>query len=120
MRLTIPSLALAATLAMTLAACSEPAPPAAAPAAAADTPQGRAAFQLRSRLGGEPVLTDLRQGTDDGKAVLCGQAAVAGAAPTPFVLRGGFLVLPADSSPEQFATLQGFCTEAVTGQGRGP
>ena len=120
MRFSIQSLALAATLAMTLAACGETPPPAAAPAPPADTPQARASFQLRSRMGGEPVLTDLRQGTDDGKAVLCGQAAVAGAAPTPFVLRGGFLVLPADSSPEQFATLQAFCTEAVTGQGRGP
>ena len=101
------------TLAVSLAACGEQTPPAAAPAPIVDTPQSRATFQLRSRLGAEPVLTGLRQGTDDGKAVLCGEATVAGAAPTPFVLRGGYLVLPGDGSPEQFAILQAMCTEAA-------
>ena len=101
------------TLAVSLAACGEQAPPAAGPAPTVDTPRSRATFQLRSRLGAEPALTGLRQGTDDGKAVLCGEATVAGAVPTPFVLRGGYLVLPGDGSPEQFAILQAMCTQAA-------
>lgn len=111
MRLAMLWLALAATL----SGCGEAAAPVTAdpPGATPDTPRTRATFQLRARLGGEPVLSDLRQGTDAGKAVLCGQASVAGAAPTPFVLRGGYLVLPGDGSPEQFATLQAMCTEAA-------
>lgn len=113
MRLTMLGQMLAATLAAALAACDGPSAPTAAPAPTVDTPQARAMFQLRSRLGAEPVLTGLRQGTDDGKAVLCGEATVAGATPTPFVLRGGYLVLPGDGSPEQFAILQAMCTEAV-------
>lgn len=99
-------------LAAALGACdAPPAPDRPAAPPPADTPRARAVFQLQARLGGEPELSGLRQGSDDGKAVLCGEAATAGGPPTPFVLRGGYLVLPGDGSPEQFATLQAMCTE---------
>lgn len=99
-------------LTATLAACGEAAAPArVARETPADTPRTRAEFQLRARLGGEPVLSNLRQGTNDGKAVLCGEASLAGGPSTPFVMRGGYLVLPQDGSPEQFATLQAMCIE---------
>ena len=48
----------------------------------------------------------------EGKAVLCGDATVGDGTATPFVMRGGYLVLPADASPDQFATLQAMCTES--------
>jgi len=103
-------------LAMLLAACgSPPAPVKAAPPA--DSPRARATLQLRARLGSDPSLTRLRHGTNEGKAVLCGEAAAPGAPPTPFVMRGGFLVLPGDAAPSQFATLQSFCTQDGPGEG---
>jgi len=112
MRKMAPGLGLGLGLAVALCACGEPPAPARpATPPPADTPVSRATFQLRARLGGEPVLTRLRQGSDDGKTVLCGEASTPGGASTPFVLRGGYLVLPADGSPEQFATLQAMCVE---------
>ena len=104
-------------LAMLLAACGETpaAPQSANPAAAVSAPSdpdvARAVLQLKARMAGEPVLSNLRHGTNEGKAVLCGEASAPGAPPTPFVLRGGYLVLPGDGAPSQFATLQSFCTE---------
>lgn len=102
-------------LAAGLAACGEAAAPgaASAPVQPDDTPRGRAALRLQARLGADPVLSNLRQGTNEGKAVLCGDATAGGGAATPFVMRGGYLVLPADASPDQFATLQAMCTEAA-------
>lgn len=98
------------SLALVVAACSPPAPePADAPAPAADTPRARAKFQLEGRLNGPVTLESLRQGTEDGKPVLCGEA-VSGGRRTAFALRNGFLVLPEDASPEQFAALQAACT----------
>ena len=99
-------------LAMLLAACEAPSPqvPETQPSTA-DTPRARALVQLRSRLGADPALTNLRQGTHEGKAVLCGDATVGDGTATPFVMRGGYLVLPVDASPDQFATLQAMCTE---------
>jgi hypothetical protein len=104
------------SLAIVLGACDAPAsrvPSGPPPPPAPDSSQVRAISQLRARLGAEPVVSNLRQGTNDGKAVLCGEAATAGARPAPFVMRGGYLVLPQDSSPDQFATLQAMCTEAA-------
>lgn len=104
-------------LAVLLGACGQPAVPpqsatASAPVSAPSDPQqARALLQLKARIGAEPVLSNLRHGTNDGKAVLCGDATAPGAPPTPFVLRGGYLVLPGDGAPSQFATLQSFCTE---------
>jgi hypothetical protein len=91
-------------------------PPPVAAAAPANPQVVRAVTQLEARLGEPPVLSDLRHGTNDGKAVLCGEAATRAEPPTPFVMRGGYLVLPVDGSPEQFATLRSFCT----GEGPGP
>lgn len=105
-------------LAMLLAACGQPPAPV-KDAPPADSPQARASLQLRARLGGDPDLTGLRHGINEGKDVLCGEASVRGAPPTPFVMRGGFLVLPGDASPDQFATLQSFCTDDGAGAGQG-
>lgn len=107
-------------LAVLLAGCGQPAGPSPGkgdtPARPAGDPRARAALQLRARLGAEPVFSRLRHGTNDGKAVLCGDASAQGGPATPFVMRGGYLVLPRDASPEQFATLQSFCTEDGPGE----
>jgi hypothetical protein len=95
-----------------LAACDGPPTPArqSPSPGPANAQTARARLQLEARLGGPVRLTGLRHGANEDKAVLCGQAVVGAAAPTPFVMRGGYVVLPADASPEQFATLQSFCT----------
>jgi hypothetical protein len=96
-----------------LSGCGGPeSTPESAPATPANPDEARAVTQLTARLGGAPTLSRLRRGTDDGKPVLCGEALVADHdAPTPFVLRNGYLVLPADASPAQFAALEAACTQ---------
>ena len=80
-------------------------------APAPDSLEGRAKRQLESRLGADVALSDLRTGTEGDKPILCGQASVGGAAPRPFALRNGFLILPEDAGPAAFAQLQSACTE---------
>ena len=77
---------------------------------AADSLEGRAKRQIEARLGGEATLSELRQGTEGDKPILCGQVSIGGAAPRPFALRNGFLILPEDAGAAAFAQLQSACT----------
>ncbi|HYE42034.1 MAG TPA: hypothetical protein VEA15_01465 [Caulobacteraceae bacterium] len=110
----IRSLSILITLLLS-ASCSQPLEKAETQVSAPepDSLEGRALRQLEARLGGRPELSGLTEGTEGGKPLLCGTAALPGSPPKPFALRNGFLILPEDTTAGTFAQLQAACARPV-------